>query len=74
MSTKLISYENLSAYDTLIKAWVDGSSATSQSNVIFRTVLYDSDNIYFYHKANAVKGTDTPDVTVPLTGSDAIKA
>ena len=74
MPTKLISYENLSAYDTLIKAWVDGSSATSQSNVIFRTVLYDSDNIYFYHKANAVKATDTPDVTVPLAGSDVTKA
>lgn len=74
MPTKLISYENLSAYDTLIKAWVDGSSASSQSNVIFRTVLYDSDNIYFYHKANAVQGTDTPDVTVPLAGSDVTKA
>lgn len=66
----------LQAYDTLIKAWVNGSQA-NQSNVIFRTVLYDSDNIYFYHKANAQRTTepyDVADVTVPLTGSDVVKA
>lgn len=67
-----LDYTGLSAYDQLIKAWVDGSS-TSQSGVIFRTVRYDSDNIYFYHKAGAVS-TDTADVTVPLTGSDVTKA
>lgn len=62
----------LSAYDQLIKAWVNGSSSV-KSEVIFRTVLYDSDNIYFYHKANATS-SDTADVTVPLAGSDVTKA
>lgn len=64
----------LQAYDNLIKAWVNGTGDKAKSEVIFRTVNYDSDNIYFYHKAGAVKGTDTADVTVPLAGSDVTKA
>lgn len=63
----------LQKYDGLIKAWVDGTGNASHSNVIFRTVLYDSDNIYFYHKAGATS-SDTADVTVPLKGSDVTKA
>jgi hypothetical protein len=63
----------LQKYDGLIKAWVDGTGTASHSNVIFRTVRYDSDNIYFYHKAGATS-SDTADVTVPLTGSDVTKA
>lgn len=69
----------LQAYDGLIKAWVNGTSAAGKENskVIFRTILHDSDNIYFYHKANAQRKTepfDVADVTVPLTGSDVTKA
>lgn len=69
----------LQAYDGLIKAWVNGTSAAGKENsgVIFRTILHDNDNIYFYHKANAQRETepfDIADVTVPLTGSDVTKA
>lgn len=68
----------LQAYDALLKGWVDGSNAApTHSSVIFRTILFDSDNIYFYHKANAQRETepyDVPDVTVPLAGSDVQKA
>lgn len=63
----------LQAYDALIKAWVNGTGDGAKSDVVFRTVRYDSDNIYFYHK-NGATSSDTADVTVPLTGSDVTKA
>jgi hypothetical protein len=64
----------LQSYDQLIKGWVNGSSNVSTSSpVIFRTILYDSENIYFYHKAEATS-SDRADVTVPLGGSDVTKA
>ena len=73
-----LDFTGLQAYDALLKGWVDGSNASpTHSSVIFRTILFDSDNIYFYHKANAQRQTepyDTPDVTVPLAGTDVQKA
>ena len=67
----------MQAYDALIKSWVDGDAATEQSGVIFRTILFDDDNIYFYHKADAQRSTepyDVADVTVPLAGTEVTKA
>ena len=65
--TKLISYSNLSAYDTLIKAW-----SNSASQLAYKTVIKseDGNSLYFYKKPNAVEGTDLPDVTISLGNHD----
>ena len=77
MSTVTKNYldaSGLQAYDALLKGWVNGSSnVPTSSPVIFRTIRYDNENIYFYHKAEATS-SDTADVTVPLSGSDVSKA
>ena len=65
--TKLITYANLSAYDTLIKAW-----SNSENQIAYKTVIKSSDgnSLYFYKKPNAIEGTDTPDKTISLGNSD----
>ena len=65
--TKLISYANLSAYDTLIKAW-----SNSENQIAYKTVLKSADgnSLLFYKKPNAIEGTDTPDKTISLGNSD----
>lgn len=64
--TKLISYENLAAYDTLIKGYIGTEDAKS-----IKTVLWDSTNeqIKFYKKENATLA-DTADYSVTISSTD----
>lgn len=63
----LIDLTGLTTYDAAIKEW-----ANSASQVAYKSVLLSADgnNVYFYKKANAVLGTDTPDATIALGGGD----
>lgn len=63
MSVKYLDYTGLQTYNTSIKDW-----ANSSAQVAYKTVLSDESNLYFYKKANAVLGTDTPDKTIPFGG------
>lgn len=65
---KLISLENLTSYDTLIKKYVDDADAVVNAKSV-KTVLVDGDNIKFYKKENATVG-DTADYTVAIASSD----
>lgn len=65
---KLISLDNLTSYDTLIKKYVDDADAVVNAKSI-KTVLVDGDNIKFYKKENAT-ATDTADYTVAIASSD----
>lgn len=63
-----LDYAGLQTYNTAIKNW-----ANSENQVAYKTVLKSSDGnyLYFYKKANAVLGTDNPDVTISLGGGDS---
>ena len=67
ISKTYLSLEGLTTYDGKIKEW-----ANSTSQLGFKSVLLSADgnNVYFYKKANAVLGTDTPDATIALGGGD----
>lgn len=60
---KYVSYENLSRYTTNIKNYIDTEDAKAYKTIIEDTT---AKKLYFYKKANAVKGTDTPDVVVNI--------
>lgn len=59
----------LTSYDGKIKEW---ANSTAQKG--YKTVKISSDGnyLYFYKKANAVLGTDTPDETITLSGGDVL--
>ena len=65
---KLISLENLTSYDQLIKSVISDGDATVNAKSI-KTVLVDGDNIKFYKKENATVA-DTADYTVAIASSD----
>ena len=60
----------LTLYDEKIKEW---SNSASQKGYKTVHIAADGSNLYFYKKADAVLGTDTPDETIPLTSSGADK-
>ena len=61
-ATKLITFENLSSYDTLIKQYINTAEGKS-----IHTILFDSTNkqIKFYKKENAAL-SDTADYTIDI--------
>lgn len=65
---KLVSLENLTSYDTLIKKYIGDADAVVNARSI-KTVLVDGDNIKFYKKENATVA-DTADYTVAIASSD----
>lgn len=62
-----LDFAGLSSYDGLIKEWANSASQLGYKTV---NIASDGNNLYFYKKANAVLGTDTPDKTIPLGGGD----
>ena len=60
----------LTLYDEKIKEWSNSASQMGYKTV---HIAADGSNLYFYKKANAVLGTDTPDETIALTSSGADK-
>ena len=62
-ATTYMDMSGLTAYDTKIKQYI-----TQESAKAYKTVLLSANNqqLYFYKKADAVLGTDTPDFTVSL--------
>lgn len=68
MSKNYLDLTGLTAYDKLIKQYVDNNDSAIDAKSI-KTVLVDGDNIKFYKKAGATK-TDTADYTVPIASSD----
>lgn len=63
---KLISLENLTSYDTLIKKYVDDADAVVDAKSI-KKVVVNGDNIEFYK--STAEGA-TPDFTVAISSSD----
>lgn len=63
-----LTLDGLTSYDGLIKTW-----ANSDNQVAYKSALtsVDGNTLYLYKKANAVLGTDTPDVTISLVAGDA---
>lgn len=69
-ATKIISFNNLSDYDTLIKNYIGDADDVVNAKSI-KTVLWDSTNeqIKFYKKENATL-SDTADYAVSISSSD----
>lgn len=68
MAKNYLDLTGLTAYDKLIKKYIDNADSAIDAKSI-KTVLVDGDNIKFYKKAGAVS-TETPDYTVPIASSD----
>lgn len=68
MAKNYLDLTGLTAYDKLIKKYIDDADSTIDAKSI-KTVLVDGDNIKFYKKAGAAS-TETPDYTVPIASSD----
>ena len=68
VSKVFLDLAGLQTYDGKIKTW-----ANSANQVAFKSAIKSADgnNLYLYKKANAVLGTDTPDVTISLLAGDA---
>lgn len=58
----------LTTYNEKIKEWSNSANQVAYKTVIKST---DGNSLYFYKKANAVLGTDTPDATIALGGGDS---
>lgn len=68
MAKNYLDLTGLTAYDKLIKKYIDDADSAIDAKSI-KTVLVDGDNIKFYKKAGAAS-TETPDYTVPIASSD----
>lgn len=65
---KLVSLENLTSYDTLIKKYISDADIAVDARSI-KYIRLNGDNIEFYKKASPLV-TDTPDYTVAISSSD----
>ena len=58
--------DNISLYDQLIKEYIGDEDASAYKTILLSV---SGETAYFYKKKNAILGTDTPDVTISLTGT-----